>query len=258
MRKLKIEYKRFFFFRKARELEVPERWHELNREQFSVSSDIYLKSVSDIDFVSRYFNIPKRIVRRFSKFELYKLTELCTFAANPNGQANFFYLSEIPGTGLFSPKPKFRDVDFEHFALFDTYFFMYVRDEKEDDLCRFIAALYLKKGESVTEIDFEKRAGYVKKYVNEATRNSIFMNYIFIHKWLEKPFPYLFESKPEDERKKTGKEAVKKMPAKLPDWNGILDAFVGDDILNYEKYKRTNCILMFKRINARIKNHKTV
>ncbi len=258
MRKLKIEYKRFFFFRKTRQLEIPERWHELNREQFSVCSDIYLKPVTDVQFVSRFFGVPKRVVKKLSKFELYKLTELCTFAARPNGAVNFFYMPAIPGTGLHSPKPKFRDVSFEQFAIFDTYYFMYVRDQGDNDLCRFIAALYLKPGEDVTDIDFEKRVKFVRKHVDEATQNAIFMNYTFVRKWLEKPFPHLFESKPEEDRESRKKRVEKQQDVSLPNWIEILDAFVGDDILNYEKYKKTNCILMFKRINARIKNHKTV
>ena len=257
MRKLKIEFKRFLFFRKTKMLDIPEKWHDLNGDQFSVCSDIYLNSVSDFEFVSRFFGIPKRITRKFSKFELYKLTELCTFAANPNGSVNFFYMQNIPGTGLLSPKHKFRDVDFERFALFDTYFFMYVRDQKADDLCRFIATLYLKKNEIVTVFDFEKRVKFIQKHVDEATRNAIFMNYIFIHKWLEKPFPFLFESKNSDEKENSKKGITKKQSSSIPDWTGILDAFVGDDILNYDQYKKTNCILMFKRINARIKNHQT-
>lgn len=256
MRKLRIEYKRFCWLRRSVVVEVPDKWQELNSRQYSVCADIYLKTVPDDEFISRFFGIRKRIVRRFSKFEIYKLTELCTFAAEPNGSINFFYLTTIPGTNLIAPQNKFGDVDFERFALFDTYFFMYVRGQPEM-LSRFIAALYLKKGEAVTEIDFEKRVQYIEKNVDDATRNAIFMNYIFIHKWLEKPFPFLFETKQEDEKKKTGPKAEKKLSSQLPDWNGILDAFVGDDILNYEKYKKTNCILMFKRINARIKNHQT-
>lgn len=257
MRRLKIQYKQFFIFRKTKELDVPEKWHELNGDQFSVCSDIYLNNIADFEFASRFFSISKRITRRFSKFELYKLTELCTFAARPNGSVNFFYMQVIPGTGLMAPKAKFRDVDFERFALFDTYFFMYIRDHKNEDLCRFIAALYLKKNESVTDIDFEKRIKYIRKHVDEATRNAIFMNYIFIHKWLEKPFPLLFESKSTDDRESTKRGITKKTSTSLPDWTGILDAFVGDDILNYDHYKKTNCILMFKRINARIKTHQT-
>lgn len=265
MRKLKFEYSSFLWFRKVLELDVPETWSDLNEAQFSVCSDLYQQSVSDIDFVSRFFSISKRVARKLSKFELYRLTELCTFVSEPNGQVNYFYLKQIPGTDLLAPKAKFNDVDFERFALFDTYFFVYVRDQKPSDLCRFIAALYLKKGEVATNIDFEKRVDFIKNNVDDLTRNAIFLNYLFLHKWLEKPFPYLFESREIEEtetdtaykRNRRGARITKPIKANIPDWSGILDAFVGDDILNFDKYKQTNCILMFKRINARIKSHQT-
>jgi hypothetical protein len=162
-------------------------------------------------------------------------------------------LPEIPATGLTAPDKRLKNVSFEHFSLFDTFFFDYVNGRKEESQALFTASLYLQKGETVTAIDFAERVNFIAKNVDKSTQYTIFLNCTFIRKWLSKPFPYLFgftEEDPDESKKKirTGKP-------NRPDWNGILDALAGDDVLHYEQYKQISCLVAFRTVNNRIKNY---
>lgn len=256
MKTLEIEYNRLFFFRKQISIEVPEKWSDLKIRQFAVCSGIYLEPMSDIDFCSQFFGISKKVLKKLSKFELYKLAELTEFAVNPNGSVNFFFMAEIPGTNLLAPRPRLSNISISHFALFDTYFFEYVNKKTDAALNQFIAALYLKNKEIVTAVDMNKRISYIEKHVDNATKYAIFMNYIFIRRWLTGPYKFLFSSDEEPEEN-TGKR--KKQPSKslsnLPDWAGIINNLIGDDIINAEKYHAISCTLAFKTINKRFKQY---
>jgi uncharacterized protein YbcI len=74
---------------------------------------------------------------------------------------------------------------------------------------------------------------------------------------LAKAFPFLFEVK-EKQENESEKKAVKTKNVKQfrPDWNSIIDSFIGEDILNYDKYRQMPAIIVFKTINKRIKNTK--
>ena len=258
MKNVRIEYTRYHFFHRQVEINVPERWEDLNCNQFATCAGIYIKPLGDVEFISRYFGIKKNLVKRMSKFEQYRLTELAGFATKPTGTVNFFYMEEIPGTKLLSPAGKLRDVSFEHFSLFDTFFFDYANEPTEDNLCRLVAAIYLKKNEKVTEIDFERRVRHIAFQVDKATQYAIFLNYVFLRDWLSKTFRFIFEkSDSEDEKLSQSKRNFGKVakPGR-PDWNSILDSLVGDDILNYDSYKAMSCILAFKTINKRLKEFK--
>jgi len=251
-----IDHRYFFFFDKTIELQVPERWEDLNDNQFTVCAGIYVDPLSDIDFISQYFGIDKRVVKQISKFEQYKLTELASFVVKPTGTVNFFYIDQIPGTKLLSPGQKLRGVTFEHFALFDTYFFDYVNDPTEANLRTFVAAVYLKKGDRITDIDFEKHVNLFARKVDKMTLYAIFLNYVFLRDWLSKAFPSLFQksdSKEDDEDDR--KIKPQKKPSR-PDWNSMLDGVVGENILEYDSYKALPCIQLFKLMNKHIKEFK--
>ena len=255
MKKVRIEYQHLGIFFKELDIEVPERWEDLNERQFCVCSEIYINPLSDAEFISRFFGIKKNVVEKISKFGQYKLTEMTTFVMKPTGRTNFFFVAEIPGTKLLSPLPKLQRVSIEHFALFDTYFFDYANNPTDENLCTFVAALYLKKGERITDIDFAERVNFIARKVDKMTLYATFLNYVFLRDWLSKAYPFVFsKSDPEDE-KITGR---KTKPAKSvrPDWNMMIDSIVGDDILNYDQYKEMACTLAFKTINKRIKEYK--
>lgn len=258
MRILELEYIGRFYIRRKLCIEVPEQWCDLKASQFSACAGIYLDPISDIDFLAAFFGISKKVLRKLSQFELYKLGELTEFAVNPNGSVNFFFMDQIPGTHLQSPSSRLSNITIEHFAIFDTYFFEYVNEKTDEKLNRFIAALYLKPKEVITGIDMHKRIRYVTDKVDKPTKHAIFMNYIFLRKWLSGSFRFLFSSdEPGNEKEsKRRKPIPSKSISKLPDWTGMIDGLIGDDIINADRYHNTNCLIAFKTINNRIKNFK--
>jgi hypothetical protein len=205
MKEVKIEYP-FFIFRKTKTVHVPEEWIDLTGRQIAACAKIFTGTVPDVEFISAFFGIKKAMAKRVDKFCRYKLIEPVEFIASPKAPVNFFYLPEIPGTGLTAPGKRLKNVNFEHFSLFDTFFFDYINGRKKESQARFTAALYLKKGETVTAIDFTERVDFIAKNVSKSTRYAIFPNCTFIRKWLSKPFPYLFgftEEDPDEPKKKS-------------------------------------------------------
>lgn len=255
MRKLTVEYASWWRTRKL-EVDVPDRWEDLNARQFKVCADMIASGVDDATFVCRYYGLKKKIVDKLTKFELYKLTEIASFAVNPSGRTDSFYMKRIPGIfeRLTAPAKRLAGVSFEHFALFDTFYFDYANDTNKKNLARFVATLYLMPGEKVTNVDMEKRIRYVERHVDESTQNAIFLNYFFIRKWLAQSFRFLFEEK--EPAQDSGTKLKKVEQKNRPDWNAILEAVMGDDILKYEEYKSTPAILIFKTVNKRIKDYR--
>lgn len=256
MKKVKIEYPFLFFFKKEKNIEVPQDWMDLSGAQFAICSEAITSIVTDEVFISKFYGIKKGLVKRLTKFEQFKLIECAEFIANPKAMVNFFYLKSIPGTGLIAPDKRLQNVSFEQFMLFDTFFFDYVNDPKDSNLHKFVAALYLKKGEVLTSINFQKRVSYIAKHVDKSSLDAIFLNYTFIRKWLSSIFKFLFEYNEQDPEEKQEK---KRQPiiSNKPDWNSILDGFIGEDILNEQKYRSISCIRAFKTINKRIQIYRT-
>ncbi|MDR2086006.1 MAG: hypothetical protein LBP72_02405 [Dysgonamonadaceae bacterium] len=254
MKEVRIEYPFLFVFRKTTILHVPEEWIDLSGPQFAVCARVFTENISDEEFIAGFFGIKKSLAKRVDKFHQYKLIETVEFISNPKATINFFFLPEIPGTGLLAPEKKLKDITFEHFSIFDSLFFDYVNDKKEESLAKFIAALYLKKKEKITGIDFTARVRFIAEKVDKSTQYAIFLNYTFIRKWLSKIFPHLFgfvEDDPDEPKRKT----IRPKKPNRPDWITVLDGLVGEDIINYERYKQLPCIVVFRTINKRIKNY---
>lgn len=257
MRTVDVNYRRFFRNR-THHIDVPERWEDLKPHQFEVCAQLHTNPPSDQEFIRRFFGLDNKLIKRLSKFEIYKLTEMVGFAVTPAATTSHFYMQEISGTGLLSPTNRLGNMTLEHFALMDTYFFKYVNKPTESRMCKFVASLYLKKNEELTAIDFTKRVKSVEKRVDKSTLYAIFLNYLFVRKWLAQSFSHLFDDDGNEEETPRKRKFAKpeKAVKSLPKWVDIIDNFVGDDVLHYDQYTHMNCLRAFKIINNRIKNYK--
>lgn len=252
MKTLELKY-RILGFNRVKKVNAPECWEELSPIQFAVCSRIYTDQIPEKRFVQEYFDLPGIVMRRLSSFQLFKLAQLTDFALKPEGSTNFFYLREIPRTGLLAPGDRLTGITLEHFAIFDTAFFDYIENSTGENLVRFIACLYLRSGEVISQIDFEKRLELVTSRAWICDYYSIFLNYIFVHRWLAKSFPFLFEEKEDSIVSDKTSKPVKPL---RPQWNKIIDGFIGEDVINYDKYRQMPAIVALKTINKRIKDHR--
>ena len=86
--------------------------------------------------------------------------------------------------------------------------------------------------------------------IDRHVKYAIFLNYVFVKRWLSKAFPFLFpmddEWEPEDKQKKPTAPSV--------NWLDIFDAFVGDDVAVMEKYQAMPVATAFRLLNKRIRD----
>ena len=254
MKEVRIEHPRLFFFRKTQVIQVPEEWIDLSGRQFAACCRMFTEPLTDLQFIATFFGIKNSLAKRLDKYFQYKLIELAGFVASPKAMVNFFYITEIPGTGLEAPEKRLHGVTFERFILFDTLFFDYMNSRKEQTLANFIATLYLKKNEILSNINIDERVNFIAKNVDQSTQYAIFLNYTFIRRWLSKAYPLLFGFTEEDPDEPKKKQVLPRKPNR-PDWNAILDALAGDDIIHYEQYRQIPCTVAFRTINKRIQNY---
>ena len=82
----------------------------------------------------------------------------------------------------------------------------------------------------------------------EHVKYAIFLNYVFVKRWLSKAFPFLFplDDEPEEKRNSPAAPSV--------NWLDIFDAFVGDDVAVMEKYQAMPVATAFRLLNKRIRD----
>ena len=229
MRELRITYRRFGI-RHEIIRRVPQKWEELTPAQFLLVSRLYLQEMDEPSFLKEFYSLP----------------------------------SEAGSdSGLKAPGERLKGMCFEHFMHVDTAFNRYVRDGKDASLDTFVSMLYLKDNEYIVlpsggknglfsrqkPLILQKRIMKVAK-MDRHVKYAIFLNYVFVKRWLSKAFPFLFplddEPEPEEKRKKPTAPSV--------NWLDIFDAFVGDDVAVMEKYQAMPVATAFRILNKRIRD----
>lgn len=79
--------------------------------------------------------------------------------------------------------------------------------------------------------------------IDRHVKYAIFLNYVFVKRWLSKAFPFLFplDDEPEEKRNSPAAPSV--------NWLDIFDAFVGDDVAVMEKYQAMPVATAFRLLN---------
>jgi hypothetical protein len=228
---------------------VPSGWNEINEKMMVTIVKYYNRTVSEDTLMIELFGFSKRMVQRLNNFYKFKLFDLFDFIAVFDASQDFV----IKNLGdMKAPKAGLRGVKFGCFILGDTYFQDYIKDKKEEDLDRFIAAFY--GGKDFDEDNFERTVAKVNKFPLE-TREAIVINYIMIKKWFVEKYKNLFKKTEEDTDDKKKPAVLKEK--KVSGWLPIFDALVGDDIVNREKYFDLPVNEALRFLNNRIKNNRT-
>ena len=247
-----FNYKRFGITRNAR-FEAPQRWNEMNEEQFLLLAHQSLGlQVSDEQFYHVMFGAPKHIAKHMDPWYKYVLERKANYLRDKRALCNHFFVKKLGK--LLAPMDMLMGVSFQQFMQVDTYF---EKAEKElgliitPNLDMMLASLYLKKNQAYSVDDHDRKHKLldvmanveILKKVAMDKKWAVFLNWAMIKNWLSKAYPLLFPAPSENEKKQK----------KHTSWLEIYDSFVGDDIAHAEAYKTMEATDAFRIMEHRIK-----
>ena len=231
---------------------LPTNYAEMTPAQFLATVRLSKGWIDEREFFLQFFGLTDELLAKMDAFLLYRLTETLGFLEQIKAACTSFYCPVLPGE-LIAPNDKLQYMCFQQFMTVDTYFSWFLVTEKEQYLDAFIAALYLKQGESylkeegMTVLDLSARIPEVHQIPMDL-KYSIIVNWVLIKSWLSSAYPFLF---PEGEASPNSKgDKVKGKPV---DWLGLFDAWVGDNVASIDSYRKLSCMDAIRMLNRKIK-----
>lgn len=230
MRKIKIEYRNWGFWH-TKKIDVPEEMNQMSQEQMISVTRFYLGEMTQSAFISLFFGISKRLVRKLNAFQQFKLIELVDFTRQEDAICTEMIVNRPDGKKHAScPLRMLRNTSFKQFMLIDTCFSAYASGKDEKMLKNFMEAVFCFETDESIETD-------------KATMLAVFFNWLFIKNMLSARFPLLF---PEG----SGEEN----PGVVR-WLDIFDSFVGEDVAHMYDYERMQAMDVLRIMNRRIKEY---
>lgn len=225
----------------------PSSYHELNEKQLMVIAGIVKSNIPEAVFLQTMTGISIRKIRRLDEFHRFKLLQLLTVFTEIKPHPGFI-IGRIAclNTVLYAPKPKLQGVTFGQFIFAESYFSNYQTDNKPDDLCKFVASLYLPEGAQFSESLLERNF-FMLKEANMEIPEAVSINYLLVREWLCLAYPLIFLKEEEDA------EAPKPKHTSRDGWIKIFESLVGDDIVNHERYALLPVHNVFRYMTAKIK-----
>lgn len=242
MRKLRVT-----FNGKDVDVDIPESWREMSEKQFIAACSLADGKVEEYEFYSQYFGIPADGVDALSLYDFYMLNSLMNFMREP-AMLNSFKIARV--ADFIAPLPALASMDFEQFMMVDTFFNWYVQTENDAYLNRMCAALYLMRGEKVSDLNMSDRAK-TWELVNTPVKYAIMVNWSMVRMWVANAYPYLFPSGDSE-----APRVKNKNPKLSSTWLDIFDALVEDDLSKIASYKRLHCLDVIRIVNRKIKNQR--
>jgi len=241
----------------------PENWGEISAKQLIAIARLYKNHTTDVEFLSAMSGIGKHIFNRCDDYERFKLMEYLEFVGDHKAYHEFIIselhaphsMPQAPCSTLHAPSPKLKGITFGQFIFADTYFSNYQDSQKEEDLNKFIAALYLLKDEKFDEQCIQKRHAAVGK-IDRTTREAIAINWQLIHEWLSLAYPLIFQKREEltgnPEPETRNPEPVTRDSSV---WIKIFQNFVGDDILHNDDWANQPINTIFTYMTRKYKEN---
>lgn len=252
MRELKLKYKS-----KATVLQIPDGWHELSPAQFIVAAQLYTGHFDDNSFISRFYNLPDKLLKHLTSYQKYKLIELVEFIRDARKPHSEFFLSSLPDTDLMAPGARLDGMCLQQFMMVDSFFSKYVSTENDEYLDAMVAYLYMRKNERFVLTGYDTRSvlldlnGHLKivQQLDDELKYAIFLNFVLIKNWLARAYRHLFPEPEEVERKQ-------EPMATQVNWLDVFDSFVGENIPYMDKYQSMPCTDAFRIMNRKIREAK--
>jgi hypothetical protein len=244
-----IEYPVLFFKRTATG-QAPTSWEELTRRQFIAISRTVNGAEPDSRFLAQLTGISKKLMKKLSSYELFKLSEAIDFIGQAGNSHSAFIINRIPGTDFVSPKPKLGGMTFGQFIFTESYYNDWQVTKAEADLNNFIASLILPMDEKFNSEKITCNALKIK-LIDLEIRQAIAFNYGLILVWLQKCYPLIFQDNAEASQDLSSSD---KQP-KQSQWLKIFESLVGDDLINRDRYAELSVHAVLRYLTNKYKEN---
>ena len=174
--------------------------------------------------------LPRNVIRRLSDFQKLRIIEMLSFLSEISPYHEFI----IPKVGPFTrPKPRLKDELFGTFIFAESYFLGYESTFDPKDLDRFIVCYY--RNQPFRENQIEINAHAIRK-VDNLIKQAIYINYVLIRQYLALAYPNVFRT------------SDNPSAAQKSNWVDVLDAIIGEDIVNHDNYTKlpVSAVLRFQ------------
>lgn len=211
---------------------IPDTWEEMNSAQLlAVCRTINGEIDNYTLFLSDYSGISRKMIEKLSPYALYQLAGKTAFVTNKNNMCALFIIQKIKGTRYVAPEPKLERMTFGQFIFAESYYRDWIREQKNEQLFSFIAALYLKRKEKFKYEMIPSRAKRFKSGDIEIFK-AIAFNYSMVMNWLEKRYPMIFRERSDGDTIESESKVERSV------WIKCFNSLVGDDLINRDQYAR--------------------
>lgn len=273
MKQIDLEYYPYRWLRLKRKVtgHFPQNWGDVQARHLVAIACLYKGTISEMRLLEVMSGIPRRVLKRLSAFQRYKLGELIEFIIDPRARHELI-IRKIRAKQtdsrnrqvLHAPKPKLKGVSFAQFIFTDTWFGIYQQSQKREDLIRFVASLYWPDGCTFEENSLEENAKRLSG-VRAETLEAVAINWQLIHEWLSLSYPLIFHKAEKEDPEPESVEIRSKHENSKPNtensgpdqnrWIKVFNNLVGDDVLNRDKWAETPVNVIFEYMTKKYKEN---
>ena len=251
MRTIDIKYRPVPFLPVTRTMHgiFPESWSDLTPSQLIAIAHVQDQSLDDFEFLHQVTGISSSILKKLAQYQLWELSQGFEWVQDIKPH-NKFIIPEINvgDARFYAPLDKLKKFQFGRFIFADSCFSDYQESKSEDDLNRFIAAMYLPGGMEFSDELLEINTPLMAE-VPLHVKEGIVLNYFLVKQWLSDVYPLVFQPSTHEEK-----------PGKTPrrndnGWIKIFEQIVGDDIINSDRYASLPLHNVLRFLSDRIKQN---
>jgi len=220
----------FLWFHRYLRRMVPQSWTEITGKQLITISEVVPGQKSDeVSFLSSLTGLNKKIINRLSPFIQYWIYKNLEFLTDSEPCSHYFIIMELPGTRFIAPAQKLSKMSFGQFIFCESYYSDWMKSQEPERLYRFVASLYLEKGERFNPDTLELKVNTLKR-VNIKILKAIAFNYSMVLRWLQKRYPMVFQ----EGKKQDDSDLNKMMETSV--WVKLFESLVGEDLIHRDAY----------------------
>lgn len=239
MKTIEIGYRKFWMNRVAKS-SIPERWEEVTPRQLIAIARNYLGESSEDKLLSLMCGVRKKLIRNLDTYQKLSLAEELNFITDYKPFSHFI----IRRAGVLrAPKPRMQAMTFGQFVFVESYYSNWLQSQKDEDLDKFIASLYLPEGVKFQSENIAVQALIAGK-VSLIMKLAISINYRLVKEFLAHAYPLIFQ-----------KSKLGAKPGSGDGWVKIMESVVGDDIINQDKYAGLQLHNVLRFISRKIKEN---